>query len=1012
MPQSDYGGLDVLVTHTDDYAYFYGTTPQGRAAFDGSTPARIYGMRAFVSGRFATRNVELYIGSSPRGTGVFSRASAGSAQDTGYVGCSFLTTGAVEVFYIDMNGSCYIGRASGSGGFDSYGSIGGPPYMSLLWTQSPTAPLSLAVSPSATTADLTWAAPTDNGGDALTGYRIFYGTSPTLAGAATKDIAGGATTSDTVTGLTPGVQYYFGISARNAVTNLAATVGVRSTIVAGFTGTVPGAPLTPAVTAVPGGIAVTWTPPASDGGIAIDSYIVRIATDAGFTTAVADHTANGGGSRSKTIVGLTPGTTYYAKVYAHNTLGNGTASSSVNTATPARTALDLVKGAALHLADGTQIEVRSDAANAPVLTLGYIPLGTASTFTSIAALPVGATSSSFAALGGPRNIALVADPDGNIYVIGRRGDDASTVYVRRYERTGPTTWVLDGTLSGTLASTGDTLAAFAAAYVPGDGVVAPTPTALLLARRVGTVGAGALSYGTINLANVAASSGALFIESGSDPTWLGTPPAGAALNSGVVDATPLVSGGKRLGLLGNGYAVVDVTNGVVTGVAKAANGLSVAGPWARVLGVSAGTLAVLSVSGGALTWAVYSTAGSLLGSGSYAGANAFGGSFSNQWDAFYDRVAGVITAAYVADNAGARQLESIDISPTTYAAAAAVVLTAALGAASTTNSDTRVPAGVVDERRVLIAAANIVTATSVKSVAAYVDTSGNVAPNAPALVDEAGYDATAARVFAWAFSDPNSADAQTAYQLQIQRVSDSVDIVDSGKVVSAVASRTVAANALVNGVNYRWRVRTYDALDSVSSWSSYDTFTVSAIGTLTVTSPAADNPAGIDTSSLNIAWSYVQANGYVQTQRRVRVLRVSDSVVLSDTTMQASAVANYTVTGLPTGVQVRIEVSIVTNAPGTPTVGPSNRLLTSTFDQPMTPTIVLTTGVSYIEIEVDNPVPSGDRPEVDYNLIDRRVAGTQDAFVAIAQIVRNGTYRDHAVRSDAEYDYRVRGVSI
>lgn len=1010
MGTTDYGSPSALSGYTDDYVYFYGTTPQGRACLNGGTYALITAMRAYVSGKGATRNVELYIGDSSRGTGAFARAAAGSAQDTGYIGTSFLTTGAVETFYIDMAGSCYFGRAPGSGAYDSYGTSYGIPYISLSWVEAPTAPQGLALTGStATTASLSWAAPASNGGTGITGYRILYGTSPTLAGASTKDL--GVVTSDTITGLTPGTQYYFAVVAKNAVTTAAGTFSVKSAIIAGFTGTAPNAPQTPAASAIPGGIVVSWTPPTSDGGIAIDSYIVRIATDAGFTANVADYTALGNGARNKTIVGLTPGTQYYARVFAHNTVGNSAASADVNATTPIRTALSLIQSAAIHLADGTQVEVRSDAANSPTLTLGYVPFGTGSAFTSIAALPVGTSASSFRALGGPRNIALVADPAGNIYVIGRRGDDSSTVYVQRYERTSSTTWVLDGALSGTLTNTGDSLVAFAAAYVPGNGTTAPTPTAFLLARRVGSVGAGALSYGTINLANVEASSGSLFVESGSDPTWLGIPPVGATLNSGVVDAAPLVSGGQRLALLGNGYAVVDVVNGAVTGVVKAPNGTATAGPWARVVGINATTLAVLTVSGGALAWAFYSTAGSLLGSGTYAGANAFGGAFSTQWDAFYDSVAQVVTAAYVADNAGARQLESIDISPTTFAATAATVLTAALGAASTTNAEVRVPEGVVDERRVLIGAANIVTATSVKSLAAYVDNSGNVVPNAPALVDEVGYDATAARTFAWAFSDPNLADTQTAYELQIQRVSDNVLIVDTGKIVSTSSSRNVVANTLTNGVNYRWRVRTYDALDTVGAWSAYDTFTTSAIGTLTITTPVADNPAGIDTAALNIVWSYVQANGYTQTQRRVRVIRVSDGVVLSDTTMQASVVGNYTVTGLPSGVQVRVEVTIVTNAPGTPTVGPATRLLTSSFNEPMTPVVGLTPGASYIEVAITNPVPSGDRPEIAVNLVERRLAGTQDAFVTIAQVVRNATYRDHAVRSGVAYDYRVRGVT-
>ena len=159
-----------------------------------------------------------------------------------------------------------------------------------------------------------------------------------------------------------------------------------------------------------------------------------------------------------------------------------------------------------------------------------------------------------------------------------------------------------------------------------------------------------------------------------------------------------------------------------------------------------------------------------------------------------------------------------------------------------------------------------------------------------------------------------------------------------------------------------------------------------------------------------MSWSYAQANGYVQTQRRVRVIRVSDSAVLSDTTMQASTATSYTVTNLPTDTPVRIEVSIVTNAPGTPTVT-ANRLLTTSYGTPMAPIISATLTDSAVVIQVINPTPTGSRPEVVANIIERREAGTNDAFAEVGTVPRAGTYTDRAVRSARGYDYRVRGVS-
>lgn len=976
----------------------------GRATADGTTPIIITAIGIYVAGHGGARTMQLYVSSNY--STPFAVAADSNAQYYPVALIVPVLTGGTIVVGVSTDGPLKIGRAASLGqsieraGVTRYANAMMPGYYN--YVQSPTAPQSLVCAPSGSSIAVSWAAPADDGGDAINGYTVRWRLNP--AGAWSQATTVG--TSYNITGLTPGATYDVQVGARNDVNDYFGVMGVPVQQNGISLGTVPGAPTGVTITTGRGLANIAWTAPASDGGVPISGYRVDYALDSGFTSGLVSTTV-ASTARTLTVVGLTPGTTYYTRVVAINGVGNSAASASANAATPTRDTLDIVRGASVHLADGTQVELRSDGANNPAITLGYTAFGTGTAFTSIATIPDGASATDFGTPGGTRNLALVADPAGNLYVIGRRGDSPSVVLVRRYERTGPTTWALDGTLSQALASTGDALVAFAATYVPGTGFT-PTPTILVLARRAGTVGPGSLSYATLNLTAIEASAGTMFLASGSDPSWLATPPASAPASSGVVDAAPLVSGGTRIALLANGFAVVDVVNGVVSGVSKAAAGTTVIGPWARVIGVNATTLVVLSVTSGALAWAFYSSAGSLLGSGTYAGANAQGGAFASQWDAYYDTVAQSVTIYYVADDS-ARKLESIDVSPVLFTASAAAVLTSALGAASSVNSDVRIPEGAVDERRVLVAAGNILTGT--KSTAAYVDTTGNAVPNAPAVVDQTGYDAANAQLFAWAFGDPNPADTQTAYELQVQRVSDSVDIVATGKVASTTSSRNIVAATLTNGVNYRWRVRTWDALDTVGAWSAYDTFTTSALGTLTITTPAADNPAGLETSSLNVVWSYVQANGYTQTQRRVRVIRQSDSVVLSDTTMQASAVGNYTVTGLPTDVEVRIEVTIVTNAPGTPTVGPASRKVTPSYGTPMTPVALLVADESCIEIAVTNPAPTGSRPQVAYNIIERRPTGSSEPYLAVGSVGLDGVYRDHAVRSGQQYDYRVRGVT-
>lgn len=910
------------------------------------------------------------------------------------------------------NGEVSIASGSFNIGHDYYGNqtISGSAWMSpdsplgyascggslALWRipQYPTAPTSVTAASSGTLALRATAGGADGRGDTITSYQIEL--SAPGGGSWSGTVQTG--TDVTFSGLTGGQNYK--VRAR-AYGGRGYGAWAESGLV--FIGAVPGAPTGVTAVAKAGLLNVSWTAPASDGGVAIDAYRIQYSTASNFSTGVVNVDV-APMVRSKSIVGLVPSTTYYARVVAHNTVGYSANSASANVTTPARSVLDIVQGAAVHLADGTQVELRSDGANSPTVTLVFTPFGIAQSTVTIDTIAVNGAAGTFYAPGGARNLALVADTTGNLFVIGADATATSTVLVKRYVRSSATVWAASGSLSQALTNTGDPLVAFAAAYVPGTGSTGAKPTILMLARRAGSTLAGSVSFGTVNVAAVAASSGALFVDSGNAPSWLSTAPTSGTFDTGIVDVVPVAANSTRLGVLADGYGIIDVVNGLVTGVAQAAANTAIPGPWAQVVAISATTVAVLSVSSGALTWSFYSSSGSLLGSGSYAAANAFGGAFASQWGACFDKVANVVTVYYLTATADGRTLASIDINPTTYAATAAVTLTAALGASGSANSAARIPLGVLDERRVRVVAANLNSGT--KSAQIYDDVTGNAAPNAPTLVPVAGFDAASAFTLGWAFSDPNAADTQTAYELQVQRVSDSVNVVATSTVSSTAQTYALVANTLANGVNYRWRVRTTDVLGKVGAWSAYNAFTTSAIGTLTITYPAADNPAGLDVSTLPLAWSYVQANGYVQTQRRVRVIRVSDSVVLSDTTMQASTATTANV-AVPTDVQVRVELSIITNAPGTPTVT-ANRLLTSSYSSPMTPTFTVSQGASFITVAVTNPAPSGARPEITSNVIERRASGTTDAFVGVAVIGRNASYDDHAVASGKSYDYRVR----
>jgi hypothetical protein len=96
--------------------------------------------------------------------------------------------------------------------------------------------------------------------------------------------------------------------------------------------TAPGAPGTPAAVPTDGGVQLTWTAPASNGGTVVRDYVVQYATDSAFTTPVtfADGVTT---TAATTITGLTNGTAYWFRVAAVNAAGTGSWSTAA-TATP------------------------------------------------------------------------------------------------------------------------------------------------------------------------------------------------------------------------------------------------------------------------------------------------------------------------------------------------------------------------------------------------------------------------------------------------------------------------------------------------------------------------------------------------------------------------------------------------------------------------------------------------------------------------------------------------------
>jgi hypothetical protein len=174
---------------------------------------------------------------------------------------------------------------------------------------APEKPRGLAASAASGSVALTWAAPSSDGGSAITGYEV---SSNAGAGSAVWSAADGET-SHTFTGLANGTAYSFGVRAVNAAG-------------AGEAETVTAAPLGAAsepreFAAVSGDrfAALSWTSPEDDGGSPVTGYKVwSLAT--GWTDAQSE--------TSHTFTGLTNGRHYTFRVRAVTGAGEGAIASA------------------------------------------------------------------------------------------------------------------------------------------------------------------------------------------------------------------------------------------------------------------------------------------------------------------------------------------------------------------------------------------------------------------------------------------------------------------------------------------------------------------------------------------------------------------------------------------------------------------------------------------------------------------------------------------------------------
>ena len=193
----------------------------------------------------------------------------------------------------------------------------------------PAAPEELTITPGPGRLEVSWTPPGDVGGAPLLGYAVEYSTTAGIFQRWPRPGATTGATTATISGLTGDVAHRVRVGAVgcDGVSDWTPTAAATPTV---RPPQAPAAPTVPALVPGDGRLAVTWTPPADDGGTPLTGYTIEHSNDGGQTWTPQPHTST---RTATTIGGLLGDRPHRVRVSAVNTAGHGEPSPAA-TATP------------------------------------------------------------------------------------------------------------------------------------------------------------------------------------------------------------------------------------------------------------------------------------------------------------------------------------------------------------------------------------------------------------------------------------------------------------------------------------------------------------------------------------------------------------------------------------------------------------------------------------------------------------------------------------------------------
>lgn len=627
-----------------------------------------------------------------------------------------------------------------------------------------------------------------------------------------------------------------------------------------------------------------------------------------------------------------------------------------------------VGDAVVQLSDGTAVEMDTDGGAVPTISLVHTGAGHA-TATALTGTLTGSAWTRYD-LNDAQDVALLRNASDDLIAVAGDQNVHNGYRGAGYTKGAGYTWtkqteINSGSVGGATGDT-DSRAHAAVWAATGGGTSSKGHT---IAVCIGNTGK--LYYVTADAGAMLAGSGTLLVNSGLNPTFLGTTSSavkggggvaiaanGANTTSGLAacsfDSTHLTVGAWAVNSSGALSTNTNITTALTTGTQTATTKVV-------LIRVSSNRWLLLYPSpttAGRVMGAIFSSTaqvGSAVEYGSVSGWTSPSASLS--WDAYLDTVLGKV---FLYSWSGTNMLRlgvSIAGDVVTWDSATTADDTSVGSGTNSTVRSVRQPTGAfVDWQTFNNNGAGTYALLGDYTV---INTAPTIAYGASSLADGA-FPNTATPTLTAYVSDPDASQTLTV-TFDVATDSGFSSIVYTGT-NTAASPQTAGAvskttSALTKGVLLYWRAKVSDGLDT-SSYTATRTFTIYDDPTVTIgaSTPSATTSTG--GPNLTITYTYTQAQGLAQDSRRIRVQNAAGSTTYYDSGVVMAATVTLTIdavaAGIPTdttgtALKVVVDVVAVTSA----AAGTANKsfdiqwgVVTLTITTPSNNSVIATTALT------------------------------------------------------------------